>query len=421
MSDLSTLNELKRLEVRMGDVKVGQLRWHERTLYFSYTEGFFKRDLWLSPFQLPLRSELFEHRDLRFGPLFGLFDDSLPDGWGRLLISRHFRSRGLELRGASPLALLAYLGDRTMGALSYHPPRMDGAQGEAIELALLARHSQELLSGAVEDVLPALRRAGGSPGGARPKILVGVRQDGTEGPALISGEGRLPSTHAPWLIKFRGADDDADAPRVELAYMELARSAGLRVPATRAFEAEGSIYFGVERFDRVWGEGEWRRVHIHTLGGLIHADFRVPSCDYADLLKVTRALTRGDQEALYQAFRIMVFNWLTHNRDDHVKNISFMMSEEGEWSLAPVYDLTWSSGLSGEHSMTIAGEGRAPKASHALKLCRDFDLDEERCLRVIDEVGEAVARWGEVSSSFSVSARGRARIQRELNRLWGDR
>ncbi|MBM4291619.1 MAG: HipA domain-containing protein, partial [Deltaproteobacteria bacterium] len=95
---------------------------------------------------------------------------------------------------------------------------------------------------------------------------------------LISGEGALPASHTPWLVKFRGLDDDQDAPRVELAYMELARLAGLDVPQTRAFEAEGALYFGVERFDRWWDGELWRRAHIHTLGGLLQADFRVPSC-----------------------------------------------------------------------------------------------------------------------------------------------
>ena len=123
MSALKALSEVKRLEVRFGDITVGSLRWHERALYFSYDDHFLEQGLWLSPFHLPLKAGLVKHQDLSFGPLFGLFDDSLPDGWGRLLMSRYFQHQGLNLRASTPLAPLAYLGDKTMGALSYHPPR----------------------------------------------------------------------------------------------------------------------------------------------------------------------------------------------------------------------------------------------------------------------------------------------------------
>ena len=119
MSALKALSEVRRLEVRFEELTVGLLRWHERALYFSYDEDFLARGMWLSPFHLPLKQGLMKHQDLSFGPLFGLFEDSLPDGWGRLLMSRHFQQQGLNLRATTPLAPLAYLGDKTMGALSY--------------------------------------------------------------------------------------------------------------------------------------------------------------------------------------------------------------------------------------------------------------------------------------------------------------
>lgn len=421
MSALKGLSELNRLEVRYQQLTVGQLRWYERALYFEYDETFLTKGLWLSPFNLPLKSETFKHEDLSFGPLFGLFEDSLPDGWGRLLMSRHFKQRGLSLRGSTPLAPLAYLGDKTMGALTYHPPRGEERGTEELRLAPLARHAQEVISGEVSEVLPELRRAGGSPGGARPKVLVGVLREGCEGLPLISGEGGLPLSHAPWLVKFRGPEDDRDAAAVELSYMTLARRAGLEVPQVRAFEAEGELYFGVERFDRRLSEGGWRRVHLHTLGGLLQADFRVPSCDYEDLLKVTRALTHNDLAALEQALRLMLFNWLSHNRDDHVKNVSFLMGDEGQWRLAPAYDLTWSAGPSGEHSMTISGEGRAPKLAHVFKLCEAFKVSQKRAQELITEVSEALSHWSMVSAEWGVTSETQARVQAVMNQVWRDR
>ncbi|MEK7744196.1 MAG: HipA N-terminal domain-containing protein, partial [Elusimicrobiota bacterium] len=144
--------------------------------YFEYAPEFLATGLNLSPFRLPFEGGLFEHADHAFGPLPGLFDDSLPDGWGLLLMDRHFRSLGLDPGGVGPLERLSWLGTRTMGALTYHPPSERPAVDAGIfDLHALARQSQEILAGDAVEVLPRLLRAGGSPGGARPKVLVGVR------------------------------------------------------------------------------------------------------------------------------------------------------------------------------------------------------------------------------------------------------
>jgi serine/threonine-protein kinase HipA len=93
---------------------VGQLAETDHRIYFEYDPGFMERDLELSPFNLPVRPGLIEHVDRAFGPLPGLFDDSLPDGWGLLLMDRIFRQRGLAPSALSPLDRLAFLGTRTI-------------------------------------------------------------------------------------------------------------------------------------------------------------------------------------------------------------------------------------------------------------------------------------------------------------------
>ncbi|HEV7668789.1 MAG TPA: type II toxin-antitoxin system HipA family toxin [Thermoanaerobaculia bacterium] len=354
-------------------------------LVFEYDSAFLADPLWLSPFKLPPQAGLIEHRDQEFGPIFGLFDDSLPDGWGLLLMDRFFRQQGSALAEISVLDRLAYLGSRTMGALTYHPPAEPSDPSDRIlDLHRMALASRQVIEGGAGQVLPLLLRAGGSPGGARPKVLVGLRGD-----SILSGEDDLPPGYSHWIVKFAADADSAQAGPAEFAYSLMAKEAGLTMPATRLFEtAAGERFFGVERFDR---QGN-RRYHVHTFGNLIHANFRIPSCDYRQLLEVTRILTRNHQDVL-ECYRRMVFNVLTHNRDDHVKNFAFRMSDEGVWELAPAYDLVYSEGPGGEHTMTVAGEGRAPTRRHLLNLAAPAGISDADAESALDQVAAASARW----------------------------
>jgi serine/threonine-protein kinase HipA len=381
---------MKKLDVRLthspGDeIIVGQLAEADRRVYFEYDPQFLDRGLQLSPFKLPPRSGLIEHVDRSFGNLPGLFDDSLPDGWGLLLMDRALRRRGIDPAAASPLDRLAYLGTRTMGALTYHPPEEIERDDRLLDLEALGKNAEEIYSGEAVEVLPALLRAGGSPGGARPKILVGLK-----GKQIISGEDDLPTGFEHWIVKFSARSDARDAGPVEYAYALMAKAAGIDMPPVTLLHASRARnYFAVKRFDRLQGN---RRVHVHTFGNLIQTNFRVPSTDYADLLKVTNALTRNHADVL-QAFRRMAFNVVTHNRDDHAKNFAFTMNDIGEWSLSPAYDLTYSTGPGGEHMMTVAGEGSAPERSHLMQLATQSGIRAADATQIIDEVNQAAKTW----------------------------
>jgi serine/threonine-protein kinase HipA len=373
---------------------VGQLAESRGRVFFEYDSQFLLAPLWLSPFKLPPEPGLHEHKDLAFGPLFGLFDDSLPDGWGLLLMDRAFRRAGRDPHEVGILERLAYLGAETMGALVYEPAMArEDDLNESFDLGRLAREAVQVLDGDVHSALPLLQRAGGSPGGARPKVLVGV-----QGNRLISGHGELPEGFAPWIIKFPARQDDRDAGPIEFAYARMAAAAGLVMPETQLFEAGKDRFFGVRRFDR---QGN-RRVHTHTLGNLIHSNFRVPSCDYRDFLKVVRILTKNHQD-LRQAFRRMVFNVLTHNRDDHVKNISFCLDESGDWRLAPAYDLTFATGPGGEHSMTVQGEGKTPGRREMWAVGLGEGLKNRDMADMYDEVRAAVELWTDLADESGVS------------------
>jgi serine/threonine-protein kinase HipA len=386
---------MKKLEVRLsrgpGEERiVGRLaetgpRSAGGQVYFEYDPAFLRDPLWLSPFKLPPQPGLIEHRDYAFGPIFGLFDDSLPDGWGLLLMDRFFQQRGSALAEVSVLDRLAYLGTRTMGALTYHPPADSGDhEAQSLDLHEMARASLQVIEGTAGEVLPQLLRAGGSPGGARPKVLVGVCGD-----AILSGEDDLPPGYTHWIVKLHAREDSLDVGPGELAYSLMAKEAGIAMPPARLFETrQGERFFGVERFDRRGNH----RYHVHTFGNLIQTNFRIPSCDYRQLLEVTRILTRNHQDVL-ESYRRMAFNVLTHNRDDHVKNFAFRMTDEGNWELAPAYDLVFSRGPGGEHTMTVAGEGRAPGRSHLLQVAAPAGLSTREAQSILDDVAAAAAHW----------------------------
>lgn len=378
---------------------VGHLADNAGRIYFEYDPAFISTGIELSPFFLPFKKGLAGHTDTGFGPMWGLFDDSLPDGWGLLLLSRFFKKQGISFSQMSPLDKLAWLGTRTMGALTYHPPaEMAEETARFIDLQQLAENATEIMEGSESEILPQLLKAGGSPGGARPKVLIGYNP---ESGSVLSGEAELPEGYEHWMVKFCSKGDMPESAGIEYAYSIMAQAAGIAIPETRLFSGNGVRFFGIKRFDRAAGN---RRVHIHTFGNLIHADFRIPSVDYSELMKVARILTK-DHGAVCEMFRRMVFNVFTHNRDDHVKNFSFLYDHEKRcWTNAPAYDLIYSEGPGGEHSMSVAGSGRNPEQADILKVATLSAITVKEADSIIEQVVSAVQRWSFFADNAGVTA-----------------
>jgi serine/threonine-protein kinase HipA len=242
-------------------------------------------------------------------------------------------------------------------------------------------------------------------------VLVGLNQAGDR---VISGEDDLPDGFRHWMVKLAASTDAPDAGPLEYAYGLMAVAAGIEMPELRLLETiQGDRFFAVERFDR---DGN-RRSHVHSFGDLLQINFRIPSADYADLLKATSLLTR-DHEDVLRVFRRMVFNVLAHNRDDHVKNFAFILDDTtGRWSVSPAYDLLYTSGPGGEHTMTVAGEGRDPGRPHLLRVAEGADLAKREALTIIEEVEAAVARWPQHAKRAGLSRTEIHRIARALPRL----
>ncbi len=377
--------------------KVGRLAAQNRRILFEYDPAFMATGLPLSPLRLPLRSGVAVGDPQIFDGLFGVFNDSLPDGWGRLLLDRAIEKLGIPRQALMPLDRLAHVGANGMGALSYEPDLSGGRREPVIvKLEKIARETVAVLDGEQAAVVEELLQLNGGSAGARPKVVVQVSANKRE---ISHGAENLPAGYAHWMIKFPAPQDDASIGPTEYAYSLMARAAGMVMPETHLFGVKKLRYFGIKRFDR---DGD-RRIHMHSLSGLLHADHRTPSLDYDGLLTATQVLTK-DVTEMERAFRLACFNVLAHNRDDHAKNVSFLLDDAtGRWTLAPAYDLTFSSSPGGEQSMLVMGEGRAPGIEHLRALAKKHGLKTGE--GVIDEVRAAVARWSNHAEAAGLAKR----------------
>lgn len=377
-----------------GKIPVGRLALKSRKIFFEYDEDFLGRGIHLSPFHLPLKPGVIPSRDLTFDGLFGVFNDSLPDGWGRLLLDRMLMKHHINPGSLSALDRLCFVGNDGMGALSYAPetqstPLMVNRDLDEIADEIFAFQKNED-DRFVEDLLIL----GGSSAGARPKVLLDIEQD-----------------H--WIVKFRSTHDAKDIGSIEYAYHLMAIDAGLDVAPAKLFPArEGLGFFGTKRFDRMGKES----IHMHTMSGLLHADHRLPSLDYQTMMQATMYLTR-DLRQCEKLFRYCVFNVLSHNRDDHAKNFSFLMDHDGTWRVSPAYDLTFSSGPGGEHCSMIMGEGKNPGVSHLLELSKVSSIKKSDALKIIDEAKSAVSEWPSFAKRAGVGLTSMQMIQSALTKI----
>ena len=375
---------------------LGRLGLRDRQIFFEYDQDFLPKGLNVSPFRLTLKPGVYTFEHKLFDGLPGLFNDSLPDGWGRLLFDRAMRTKGLLPEQLSPLDRLAHVGQTGMGALTYEPDFSEAPDHAEIDLDWLAAQSANVLEGEADEVLAELLALNGSFAGAQPKALIGFDREQNH---IVHGAGVLDIEYDSWLVKFADTQFEADAGAIEFVYAEMARRAGITIPETHLFPSkQGAGYFATKRFDR---NGS-KRFHMHTACGLLHSDFRIPSLDYQDLIELTTLLTR-DMRETKMMFRLAVFNVLAHNRDDHSKNFSFLMNELGEWRLSPAYDLTFSSGPGGEQSTMVMGEGTAPGLTHLRTLGEMAGLRKAKTDEIIDHTREALSDWLNLAKEFGVS------------------
>jgi serine/threonine-protein kinase HipA len=396
------------LDFGTSQFHVGRLAIRDGIIYFEYHADFIKSGFEISPYRLPLKAGLTRFDTTVFEGLYGVFNDSLPDGWGRLLFDRAMRAKGIVPQELSPLDRLANVGKNGVGALVYEPDISDHTVDLEFDLDKTAQDADVVLNGNSDDFIVELLARNGSSQGARPKAMIGVNQARD---TLMSDALSLPDGFDHWMVKFPNSSDGSDAGAIEYVYSIMAKQAGLHMEETQLFSSKKSVgFFATKRFDR----NGIQRFHAHTACGILHSDFRTPSLDYSDLMTLTRALTRDVREA-YKMFRMAVFNVLSHNRDDHSKNFSFLMNEQGEWKLAPAYDLTFSTGPNGEQSTSVTGEGRKPSVGHLIKLGNEAGLDDGTVKQVIEQTKDALSSWQSLATEYGVSKANIALIKGRIN------
>ena len=366
---------------------VGLLYENAGRVFFEYSPDFLQSGIALSPFKLPLKPGVFEDEKRTFDGLFGLFNDSLPDGWGCLLLDRKLRKRALSYDSITPLSRLSMIGRNPMGALEYEPADEAAEEVGNVELDSLSGEVDKILAGNDSDVLDELLKLNGSSGGARPKIVAYVSDDRQK---IIHGGANPPAGFTPWIIKFSERHDKLNSGEMEYRYSLAAKEAGIDMPPTHLFPSKnGGGYFGVQRFDRT-PQG---KVHVHTACGLLHASHRFSCLDYENLLKLTLVLTRDITQA-EEMVRRMVFNVKSGNRDDHSKNFSFLLNKNFEWRLAPAYDLTPSAGINGEQTAMVNGKGRNITDEDLIAAAKVADIPASAVRSIINTVESALKNNG---------------------------
>jgi len=360
-------------------LRVGTLQDIGRDTAFAYDDAFLSSGLNLAPFRLPLKSGWQVYDRSGNMETFGLFEDSLPDGWGRRLIDASYD--GKYERRPNVLERLACVGTHGMGALVYEPEETFDESDGTFELASLAEAAMDFDAGLAEEVLPEMRRAGGSSGGARPKAYIGYNP--MTGVVCADTDVLAPGFEH-WLVKFNSYQEGDRAGREEYRYYQMARAAGVTMMPSRLIHTAAGAFFATKRFDRT-DAGE--RLHFASAAGLLHADFRTPGDEYAILFRLTDALTH-DYSAKLELFRRTVLNVLAHNRDDHLKNFGYLMSPHGDWSLAPFYDFTHSEGPNGWQTLSVAGEGRNPGIQDLHRLAADVGVKSADAAGIVGQIVE---------------------------------
>ena len=400
---------------------------------FQYDAEFAGSGIELSPLAMPLGERVYEFPALprgTFHGLPGLLADSLPDKFGNALIDAWLATQGRTPESFNAVERLCYIGTRGMGALEFAPVLGPQARtATKIEIDALVRLAGEVLTHrgdlqghfheagkaqALRDIL----RVGTSAGGARAKAVIAWNRATNEvrSGQLAAGEG-----FDYWLLKFDGVagnkDKELEDPKgygaIEYAYHLMAKAAGITMSECRLLEENGRRHFMTKRFDRLAGGA---KRHMQSLGALAHFDFnQAGAYAYEQALLTIRQL-KLPMAAVEEQFRRMVFNIVARNQDDHVKNIVFLMDQQGSWSLAPAFDVTYSHNPSGSwtatHQMTLNGK-RDGFALEDFEACaKAAVMKRGRAVKIIAEVQAAVKRWPEFAAEARLTDDWRDKIQK---------
>lgn len=361
------IKDIKKVTVKYNGNIVGYLAELEPyKIGFQYDDAWIENGFSISPLSLPLDNGVHVNKKEAFDGLYGVFWDSLPDGWGELLMNRVLKKKGVNANAISVLTKLSLINDNGLGGLTYEPSQPFESQQEGCDFDELSKEVERILNDESEDFdLDLVYKFGGSSGGARPKAHV-----------KIDGED--------WIVKFACRIDPKNVGEKKYKANETAKKCGINVNEYRLFPSKlCSGYFGTKRFDR---RGT-KRVHMISLSALLETTHKLPNLDYMHLFQVIQRISVRPKEDLYEAFRRMCFNVFYMNKDDHGKNFAFLYDETLKgYVLSPAYDLTRVSDKY-EHEMTINGKGN-PTKEDLLAVAKEYKLSIAKCKSIMNSIEE---------------------------------
>lgn len=426
-------------EVKLWGESIGAVRWEadKQLASFQFDRKFLEKDIDLSPIKMPVANgdRIYRFSDLAkkkeedhstFNGLPGLLADSLPDKYGNQLINRWLARNGRSPDSMNPVEKLCFIGSRGMGALEFEPAMFKSdKQTFAVEISSLVELAREMLSdrenfevSLQEDEQKAIGeilKIGTSPGGARPKAVIAYNKKTRK---IRSGQTFAPKGFEHWILKLDGVSDaqigiSHGFGRVEYAYFLMAGDCKIDMMDCDLLEENGRAHFMTKRFDR---EGKNTKHHVQTFCGIQHFDYYdIYGYSYEQLFQTMRILRLSYPEA-EQMFRRMVFNVMATNYDDHTKNFSFRLKQDGKWELSPAYDVCYSFDPNNiwvnQHSLSINGKHKNFNKSDLLTISDSNNIKKGE--KIIDEIKEVVCDWPHYADQVNVSPELKDTITRNL-------
>lgn len=397
---------------------IGAVTWldDQEVGVFQYDPAFAKSQIEVAPLAMPLRSQPYRFPELSrdtFKGLPGLLADSLPDKFGNALINVWLARQGRVPSSFNPVERLCYIGSRGMGALEFLPTIIGAPDSShQIEVASLVWLANEVLDQRADlagtlsgdndaQVIQDILRVGTSAGGARAKAILAWNESTNE---FRSGQVPSESGFTHWLMKFDGVSNNRDKEladpqgygKIEYAYHLMATEAGIQMNPCRLHHEGARAHFMTKRFDRT---DSGAKLHMQSLGAMMHFDFNLAGAySYEQAILAMKRL-RLPTEDIQQQVRRAFFNVMTRNQDDHVKNIAFLMNREGQWRLAPAFDVAYSYNPTGDwtsqHQMSLNGKRDAFDRADLTALASMADVKPRKAADMIQQIGDSMERWPE--------------------------